>query len=70
MLKTRRAAFLATQGFESSELVKPRQALEQAGAKTGLVSPHEESIRGWNEPNWGDSVKVDAPLAPEERAPR
>ncbi len=33
-----RVAILATNGFEQSELLEPRQALESAGAATEVVS--------------------------------
>jgi hypothetical protein len=31
-------------------MVKPRQALDQAGAKTSIVSPKHEHVRSWNHP--------------------
>ncbi len=61
-LKGKRVAILATQGFEQAELFEPKKALEQAGARAEVVSPGGESIRGWNEQNWGESVRVDIPL--------
>jgi protease I len=32
-------AILATDGFEQAELLDPRKAVEDAGAKTKLISP-------------------------------
>jgi intracellular protease, PfpI family len=61
-LNGKKVAILAAEGFEQSELEKPREALEQAGAKTAVVSPEEGSIRGWDEDDFGDSVNVDVPL--------
>ncbi len=61
-LKNKRIAILATEGFEYVELVEPRKALEQAGAKTEIVSPKEGKIKGWNHTDWGDSVRVDVNL--------
>ncbi len=55
-------AILATDGFEQSELIKPKQALEQAGAKTQVVSPTENKIKGWDKKDWGDEVRVDVAL--------
>jgi protease I len=52
-------AILATDGFEQSELLEPRRALEAAGAKTSIVSLEKGKIRGWTANNWGDSVPVD-----------
>ncbi|MEO6969137.1 MAG: type 1 glutamine amidotransferase domain-containing protein [Rhodanobacteraceae bacterium] len=63
-LKGRKVVILATDGFEQSELQKPRQLLEEAGASTVVVAPDDaESIKGWKGGNWGDTVKVDVPLA-------
>lgn len=55
----KRVLIIATNGFEQSELVKPRQRLEEAGIETILASPEEGSIRGWDDGNWGESVDVD-----------
>jgi protease I len=62
-LAGKRIALLATNGFEQSELVQPKQALEQAGARVEVVSPESGAIRGWTHKEWGDEVKVDRPLA-------
>ncbi|HEY1862236.1 MAG TPA: type 1 glutamine amidotransferase domain-containing protein [Roseiarcus sp.] len=61
-LKGLRVAILATDGFEQAELTEPRKALDQAGAETRVVSPKAERIRGWESKEWGDEVRVDAPL--------
>lgn len=61
-LKGKTIAILATDGFEQSELIKPKQALEEAGARARVVSPKEDKIRGWNMKEWGESVPVDVPL--------
>ncbi len=62
-LKGKTVAILATDGFEQSELMKPKQALEEAGAKTQVVSPAEgKKIKGWKDKNWGEEVAVDVPL--------
>ena len=52
-------AILATDGFEQSELFKPRQALLDAGATVDVVSLESGSIKGWDSDKWGDSIKVD-----------
>jgi protease I len=57
-----RVAILATDGFEQSELMEPRKALDAAGANTSVVSPTAGSVRGWNHHEWGEAVKVDQPL--------
>lgn len=59
-----KVAIVATDGFEQVELTEPRKALDEAGAKTSVVSPKSigEEIRGWKFKDWGDSVKVDDSL--------
>ena len=56
-------ALLATDGFEQSELVRPKKALEDAGATVHVVSPKSGEIKGWDEDDWGDTVAVDRTLA-------
>jgi protease I len=54
-----RVAILATDGFEQSELLEPRRALDEAGARTEVVSLKSGDIRGWNHKEWGETVAVD-----------
>jgi protease I len=54
-----RVAILATDGFEQSELLEPRQALDEAGARTEVVSLKSGKIKGWNHKEWGETVAVD-----------
>ena len=61
-LKGMRVAILATDGFEQSELLEPRKALEAAGAATVLIAPKAGSIAGWRHGAWGQSVPVDLTL--------
>ena len=42
----KRVLIVATDGFEQSELVEPRKALEAAGIETVLASPKSGEIRG------------------------
>jgi protease I len=58
----KRIMILATDGFEQSELEKPKQDLEDAGFETVVVAPHEGEIRGWQHTDWGTPVKVDMTL--------
>ncbi len=55
-------AILVADGFEQVELTGPRQALEAAGAKTVLISPHSGQVRAWNLTQWGDMFDVNCPL--------
>jgi protease I len=61
-LKGCRVAILVTDGFEQVELLRPRQALDDAGAITTVVSPKSDKVRGWNFTDWGDDIAVDLPL--------
>jgi protease I len=54
---------IATNGFEQSELTKPRDLLRQAGAKVDVASPDGKPIRGWNHTDWGDTVPADMKIA-------
>jgi protease I len=54
-LSGKKVAFLATDGFEDSELTSPWQAVQDAGADVSLVSPDDGSIEGKN----GHSQHVD-----------
>ena len=56
---TKRVMILATNGFEQSELMKPKAALEDAGIDTEIVSLEMGQIKGWKDKDWGDSVSVD-----------
>jgi protease I len=58
-LNGKRIAILATEGFEQSELEQPRAALDEAGAKTEVVSLQDGKIRGWAKNNFGHAVDVD-----------
>jgi len=61
-LKGKRVAILVDNGFEQVELTQPKQALEQAGAQTSIVSPQRSQVKGWNHTDWGDLFSVDTPL--------
>lgn len=61
-LNGKKVAILATDGFEQVELTEPRKALDDAGAKTEVISPKSGEIKGWKLKQWGDSVKVDKTL--------
>ena len=58
----KRVLILATNGFEQSELTKPKANLEKAGIETTVVSLESGEIKGWDTDDWGDSVKVDKTL--------
>ena len=62
-LEGKKIAILADNGFEQVELEKPKQALEQEGAITHVISPQKEEVKGWEMTDWGTSVKVDVNLS-------
>jgi protease I len=57
-----KVAVLVTDGFEQSELVEPRRALREAGAKSMIVSPRKGEVQGWIHFDKGDRFKVDVSL--------
>ena len=61
-LNGKKVAILVTNGFEQSELIEPKKALEKEGAETFIVSPAGDKVRGWKHKEWGDSFPVDVPL--------
>lgn len=61
-LKGLRVAILATQNFEESELTGPRKALDQAGAKTEIISPKPGKIQAVKHDEKTIKVDVDLPL--------
>ncbi len=61
-LKGLRVAVLATDGFEEAELIKPKQALEAAGAKVSIIAPKSGEIYGMNHHDKAGKIKVDLTL--------
>ncbi len=52
-------AIVVTNGFEQSEMVEPKKALEKAGAKTMIISLKKGKVKGWKDKKWGDAFTVD-----------
>jgi protease I len=44
------------------ELTEPKKALEEAGAKTDIISPESRTVKAWDFENWGEEFAVDVPL--------
>ena len=61
-LEGRKVAILAADGFEQVELTKPRTALDEAGARTTVVSIKPGKIQGMNHAEKGDTVMVERTL--------
>ena len=58
-LKGKKVAILAADMFERVELEEPRKALEDAGAKTEIVSIHDGEIKGFDHFDPATTLKVD-----------
>ena len=57
-----KVAILVSDGFEQSEMVEPRKALQQAGAHVDIVSPSKGTVKGWSAGNWAEAYPVDVQL--------
>jgi protease I len=57
-----KVAILVADGFEQVELTDPRKALDDAGARTSIVSPSNQRVRGWKFTDWGTDLPVDVAL--------
>src|SRR6478672_1637643 len=62
-LRGKTIAILATDGFEQSELTEPKQAVEDAGATTCVLSLKHGEIQGMHHDNKGDTIQVDGLVA-------
>ena len=58
-----KVAILVAEGFEQREMTEPREALENAGATTQIVSPADAEVGGWNHFDKGDKFPVDVSLS-------
>lgn len=62
LLQGMRVAILAADGFEQTEMMEPKMALEDAGAATFVVAPSEDKIKARNHQSSGIELPVDIPL--------
>lgn len=58
-LNGKRVAILVEDGFEQVEMTSPKMALEEAGAKTYIISPKADKVKGWEHTEWGQEFPVD-----------
>lgn len=58
-IKDKRIAILVANGFEEVELSKPKEALDQAGAITKIVSIEKDNVKAWDKTDWGNDYTVD-----------
>jgi hypothetical protein len=61
-LNGKRVAILVAKGFEQVELTDPREALDNAGAQTEIISPAGETVRGWVETELGRRISRGRPF--------
>jgi protease I len=62
-LEGMRVAILVSDGFDESELLQPKWALEHAGAATFVISPVQDKVKGWTQRHGEKQVPVDIPLS-------
>ena len=58
-LNGKRVAIVATDMVEQVELLEPRKALDEAGARTEVISIESGKIQGFNHYDKGDEIPVD-----------
>ena len=63
-----RVAILSTNGYEESELLNPKQALEDAGAKVTVIAPEPGEIQGFKHHDKACKTKVDMTVADAKAA--
>ena len=61
-LDGKKVAILVADGFEQVEMTKPREALDEAGAETKIVSRKSGKLQGMNHTEKGDKFDVDLTL--------
>jgi protease I len=61
-------AILVSDLFEQAELTEPRRALDEAGARTVIVSDHGPMVHGMHHEKMADAFEVDVPLAQAQAA--
>jgi len=61
-LEGKKVAILVADGFEQIEMNKPREALNEAGADTKIVSLKSDRIQGMHHSDTGDKFDVDLTL--------
>ena len=62
-LKGKHIAILTDDGFEESELVSPKEALEKAGATVHIIAPKKGKVRGKVGDEWAKEHKVNVVLS-------
>lgn len=58
-LTDKRVAILAEDGFEESELMSPKKAMEAAGIFVEIISPEKDTVQAWSHDHWSVELPVD-----------
>ncbi|SEW20702.1 protease I [Cognatiyoonia koreensis] len=61
-LNAAKILILSTDGFEQSELMVPLEKLREHGATVHVATPDAKDIKGWDQDNWGETVRGDIDL--------
>lgn len=61
-LNGKRIAILVADGFEQVEMTQPCRVLDEAGAKTDLISPAKGEVQSWIHFDKAGKFQVDVPL--------
>lgn len=61
-LEGTKVAILVSERFEQVEMTEPRKALDEAGARTTLISPLDGPVQAMNHDDPGERFKIDVKL--------
>ncbi len=61
-LKNLKVAILLCDGFEETEMTKPRDALKKAGAIVHLITPKAKKVTAWLNGDWSKQYTIDVQL--------
>jgi protease I len=61
-LQNLKIAILLTDGFEETEMTKPREALKKVGATVHLITSNATKVTAWFHGKWSKQYKVDVQL--------
>jgi len=62
-LKGKTIAMVVTDGYEESELLEPKKALEAAGAKVHVIAPKSGPVRAMKHHEWAGTIEADRTTA-------
>ena len=57
-LENKKIAIITENGFEESELMEPKKALEEAGATVHVISG-ADTVKAWDHDHWSIEIKAD-----------